>query len=126
MSDPSGPATQWQALAVAADDGQLFLDAEVAQACFSACDAYISRLRQHKKTARRLGNISGWGDFASGLQLRDILAARAVGGENNMVDVLQSHIDVVEDMKVVFAKFFVAYEGVDQNNAADLRAKGPN
>lgn len=126
MSDPSGPSTQWQALAVAADDGQLFLDAEAARACFSACEVYISRLREHQRTATSLTDISGWGDFASGLQLRDILAAKAVGGENNMVDVLQSHIDVVEEMKMVFAKFFVANNAVDQHNAADLRAEGPN
>lgn len=126
MSDPSGPSTQWQALAVAADDGQLFLDAEAARACFSACDVYISQLRDHQRAATRLANISGWGDFASGLQLRDILAAKAVGGENNMVDVLQSHIDIVEEMKVVFAKFFTAYEDVDQSHAAGLRAEGPN
>lgn len=125
MSDPNGPTTQWQALAVAADAGQLFLDAGAARECFSACNVYISQLRDHQEVAGGLVNIRGWGDFNSGLQLRDILAAKAVGGENNMVDVLQSHIDVVEEMKVVFAKFFTAYEDVDRSNAADLRADGP-
>lgn len=41
-----------------------------------------------------------------------------------MVDVLQSHIDVVEEMKVVFGKLFVATQDVDDDNAAGLAAEG--
>jgi hypothetical protein len=42
-----------------------------------------------------------------------------------MVDVLQSHIDVVEEMKVVFGKFFAATEAADDANATDLQDQGP-
>ncbi|MGB7239948.1 MAG: hypothetical protein WBD41_28680 [Rhodococcus sp. (in: high G+C Gram-positive bacteria)] len=42
-----------------------------------------------------------------------------------MVDVLQSHIDVVEEMKVVFGKFFSATEAADAANATDIQAQGP-
>ena len=41
-----------------------------------------------------------------------------------MVDVLQSHIDVVEQMQVVFNKFFTATDNVDDTNAANVRAQG--
>jgi hypothetical protein len=99
MGKPGEPATYWQALAVAADQGQLYLNPEAARACSAACDDYIYRLQEHQRRARELVNIGGWGDFDSGLQLQDIFAKKAMGGENNMFDVLQSHIDIVEEMK---------------------------
>ncbi|MGA9870637.1 MAG: hypothetical protein WBQ44_05780 [Rhodococcus sp. (in: high G+C Gram-positive bacteria)] len=126
MGNPNEPATTWQALAVAADSGHLYLDPGAAQSCHSACDAYISKLKSHQETARALADVTGFGDFQMGDQLRQIFADKAVGGENNMVDVLQSHIDVVEKMKVVFGKFFAATNAVDDSNAAGLRAEGPN
>ena len=61
-----------------------------------------------------------------GLELQTILAKKAVGGENNMVDVLQSNIDVVEEMKVVFNKLFTTTNDVDEANAGGIRAQGPN
>lgn len=126
MVKPGEPTTHWQALALAADGGQLYLNPEAAQACSAACDTYILKLKEHQETARGIEDIRGWGDFDSGLQLRDIFAEKAVGGENNMVDVLQSHIDVVEEMKVVFEKFFVVTESVDDANAVDVQAQWPN
>ncbi|WP_269455201.1 hypothetical protein [Rhodococcus sp. EPR-157] len=42
-----------------------------------------------------------------------------------MVDVLQSHIDVVEEMNVVFGKFFATTEAADDANATDLQSQGP-
>ena len=119
------PATYWQALAVAADQGQLYLNPAAAQVCSAACDEYILKLENHQREARVLANISGYGDCKAGTELRDMFAAKAVGGEDNMVDVLQSHIDVVEQMKVVFNKFFTATDNVDDTNAADVRAQSP-
>ena len=125
MGNSGEPVTYWQALAVAVDEGQLYLNPEAAKACDTACDEYILKLKAHQRTASRLGDITGWGDFDSGLQLQEIFAHKAVGGENNMVDVLQSHIAVVEEMKMVFNKFFVATNAIDEDNAAGLQAEGP-
>ncbi|WP_037138743.1 hypothetical protein [Rhodococcoides fascians] len=126
MGSPGEPITHWQALALAADRNQLYLNPEAAQACHSACDEYILKLKTHQETARMLADVRGLGNFDMGLQLQQVFANKAVGGANNMVDVLQSHIDVVEEMKVVFAKFFVATQDVDDDNAAGLIAEGPN
>ncbi|KZF07322.1 MAG: hypothetical protein WBD41_05600 [Rhodococcus sp. (in: high G+C Gram-positive bacteria)] len=125
MSDPQNDMTYWQSLAVAADEGHLFLNPEAAAACSSACDIYIDQLKLHQDSAKLLANVSGWGDFASGQQLQKIFSEKAVGGDNNMVDVLQSHIDVVEEMKVVFSKFFSATQAIDEANAAGVQAQGP-
>lgn len=125
MTSPDTPPTYWQSLAHAADQGHLYLNADAAAACSKACDGYIEKLIDHQNYARELGNARGWGDFASGKQLQKIIADKAVGGENNLVDVLQSHIDVVEEMKIVFAKFFMVTKDGDDANAADFQARGP-
>ena len=125
MANPEPLATYWTSLAIAADSGELFLNSEAAAACSLACDDYIAKLKLHQTQARELADISGWGDFDSGKELQRIFSEKAAGGANNMVDVLQSHIDVVEEMKVVFAKFFSATEAADDVNATDLQAQGP-
>ncbi|WP_037138787.1 hypothetical protein [Rhodococcoides fascians] len=125
MGNPGEISTYWRALAVAAENHQLYLNAEAAQACSAACDQCILKLRHHQETATALARVSGWGDFDMGLQLEDIFAKKAVGGENNMVDVLQSHIDVVEEMKVVFDKFFTSTNEMDAANAGDIQIEAP-
>ncbi|WP_338890607.1 hypothetical protein [Rhodococcus sovatensis] len=125
MGKPDEPATYWQALAVAADQGQLYLNPEAARACSAACDEYIQKLEEHQRRASSLTHVSGWGDFDSGKDLERIFSEKAAGGANNMVGVLQSHIDVVEEMKVVFGKFFAATEAADDANASDLQSQGP-
>jgi hypothetical protein len=125
MGNPGDQMTYWQGLAAAADQGQLYLNPEAAAACSSACDNYIVELKKHQRNALDLADIKGWGDFDSGKELARIFSEKAAGGANNMVDVLQSHIDVVEEMKVVFGKFFSATEAADDANATDLQAQGP-
>lgn len=126
MSNLGAPLTYWQSLAVAADQGHLYLNSEAAKACSDACDIYIGRLVGHKDTAKDLANVDGWGDFDSGRALRKIFSEKAVGGDNNMVDVLESHIQVVREMQIVFRKFFAETEALDGENAADLTQSGPN
>lgn len=125
MGSPGEPLTYWQAVAVAVDRGHLYLNSEAARECSAACDHYIKQLNLHKATAADLANVDGWGDFIAGQQFRTILSEKAVGGQNNMVDVLEGHIEVVRQMQDVFRKFFVATGSVDQDNAASLEQAGP-
>jgi len=110
----SESTTYWQSLADAADQGHLFLNEAAAKACSEACSVYIDKLIEHQKTARTLADIDGFGDFDSGQELRDLFAAKAVGGE-----------DVVREMQVVFKKFFDSTDAGDEDNAADIAARGP-
>ncbi|WP_072806442.1 hypothetical protein [Rhodococcoides yunnanense] len=125
MADPGEPLTYWQSLALAVDEGNLYLDSAVARACSNACDVYLAKLEVHRSKAKELANVRGLGEFDSGKDLRRIFSEKAVGGENNLVDVLQSHIDVVEKMKIVFQKLIVDTEGQDRENAAGLGLAGP-
>ncbi|QCB52936.1 hypothetical protein E5720_16190 [Rhodococcus sp. PAMC28707] len=119
------PIDYWNSLAIAADDGDLFLDPAAAQHCDKACTEYLSTLERNKTAAYRLENMEGMGPFESGIALARKFSQKAVGGPNNLVDVLQSHIDVVTAMQAVFRKFFVAAEDVDQQNAASIGQNGP-
>lgn len=118
MTGSNQPIGTWEALAVAADEGDLFLDPEAASASDLACVEYIAKLRARQSDAKGLASAGLWGDFESGKALERIYAEKAVGGENNMVDVLQSHIDVVEQMRTVFRKFFVDTTATDDGNAS--------
>lgn len=125
MSSPVEPVSYWKSLAVSADQGDLYLNPEAAEACSRACDNYIKQLQLHKASAADLANADGWGEFAMGQQFRQILRDKAVGGENNLVDVLESHVQVVREMQMVFNKFFTTAEAVDQDNASGLGQLGP-
>ena len=118
--------TYWQNLARAADAGQLFLDESVARACNESCVAYIERLHQHRKSAFGLAKVQGYGDFEMGKQFAQILSDKAAGGQNSMVGVIDSHIQVVKEMQALFQKFFNHYSDTDADNASDVAQTFPN
>ncbi|WP_167675429.1 hypothetical protein [Rhodococcus sp. B10] len=118
--------THWQMLAAAADSGHLFLNEEAAKRCSAACTTYIAKLREYQIQTEDLTDVRGLGSFESGKHLRDRFSQKASGGKNNLVDVLQSHIDVVERMRVVFNKFFDATTRQDEMNATALNQQGPS
>ncbi|MGK2883563.1 MAG: hypothetical protein ACSLE8_02130 [Rhodococcus sp. (in: high G+C Gram-positive bacteria)] len=123
--ESTGASTYWQNLAVAVDAGQLFLNEEAAKKCHAACVVYLAKLDIHKESAQNLARVEGYGDFKSGQELADIFSKKAVGGEDNMVDVLESHIQVVKDMQAVFQKFFTVYDDTEQDNSIAIGQAGP-
>ena len=117
--------SHWQDLALAADVGDLILEEDAARFCDSACDEYLATLNALKIDAGGLGNIKGMGDFESGIALARKFSLKAVGGDNNLVDVLDSHILVVESMQNVFRKFIVRTAATDGENASSINIDGP-
>ncbi|RRQ27359.1 hypothetical protein DK926_12745 [Rhodococcus sp. Eu-32] len=124
MTEPG--VTRWQALANAADNGQLYLNPDAAVSCSRACDEFLEKLVAHQAAARLLADVNGLGEFESGRALRVRFAQKAMGGANNLVDVLQSHIDVVTEMQIVFKKFFADTTAVDTRNSMAIDQNGPN
>ncbi|MCZ4080168.1 hypothetical protein O1W68_19670 [Rhodococcus sp. H36-A4] len=119
------PLGYWKRLGTAADEGHLFLDPAAARHCDTACSEYLCTLEKNKTDARALEKVEGFGTFDSGIALARKFSQKAVGGPNNLVDVLQSHIDVVTSMQAVFRKFFVAAEDIEQQNATSIGQNGP-
>ncbi|WP_230620826.1 MULTISPECIES: hypothetical protein [Nocardiaceae] len=108
---------------MAADAGDLYLNQEAARACSASCDEYIKKLSDHQNAAKQLGDVTGWGDFDMGKQIAQVFSQKAVGGENNMVDVLEGHIEVVRQMQAVFKKFFTDTVARDEETASSF--EGP-
>ncbi|OZC58607.1 hypothetical protein CH289_01435 [Rhodococcus sp. RS1C4] len=102
------------------------MDADTARQCNQSCVNYLDRLDRHRATARQLGKIDGYGDFEMGKQFAQILSEKAVGGQNSMVGVIDSHIQVVKEMQAVFQKFFDQYSDTDTDNASDVAQTFPN
>ncbi|WP_072806937.1 hypothetical protein [Rhodococcoides yunnanense] len=121
----SSTNTHWAYLADAVEQGNLYLDPETARQCFQVCEEFIGELNLHKDVAVHLADVKGLGSFDSGIALAKTFSEKAVGGANNLVDVLQSHIDVVMQMQAVFQKFFSATDTVDQDNAAAITQQNP-
>jgi len=123
MSNEGESLTYWQSLAMAADNGHLYLDQDAARACSASCDEYIKKLVKHQNAAKQLADVTGWGDFDMGKQIEQVFSQKAVGGENNRVDVLQGHIEVVCQMQAVFKKFFTDTVARDEETASSF--EGP-
>lgn len=123
--DRTSTLTQWETLSVAADLGHLYLDADVARRCDNACIAYIEALNLRIEEASTLAEIHMYGSFKAGRKLSEILSKKAVGDENSMVEVLKSHIQVVEKMQIVFRKFFVDYDDTEGGNASQVAQSVP-
>lgn len=126
MSSPT-PNEFWATMASEADQGNLYLSPEAARKCDQVCEDFLSKLRDHKINAGTLAEVIGFGSLPSGVALAERFSKKAVDadGTNNLVDVLQSHIDVVMAMQAVFRKFFTATADTDRENASGISAQGP-
>ncbi|WP_072806939.1 hypothetical protein [Rhodococcoides yunnanense] len=119
------PTSFWAAMATEVDRGNLSLSPEAAAQCDAACTNFIAKLEAHRLNAGVLREVKGLGTFPSGIELAQKFSEKAAGGTNSLVDVLQSHIDVVMQMQAVFQKFFSATDTVDQDNAAAITQQNP-
>lgn len=118
--------TYWQSLAAAAESGQLYLDQDIARQCSDSCTTYLEKLDERREEAVRLADVQGYGDFEMGKQFAQILSEKAVGGQNSMVGVIDSHIQVVKEMQAVFQKFFDQYSDTEDATASDVAQTFPN
>ncbi|RRQ28070.1 hypothetical protein DK926_09270 [Rhodococcus sp. Eu-32] len=124
--NPMDPAVAyWNSLSDAAESGQLYLSPEAARKCDYACTDFLSKLSDHQLEAGLLADVKGLGSLPSGISLATRFSEKAAGGPNNLVDVLQSHIDVVMAMQAVFRKFFTDTADTDRENASGISAQGP-
>ncbi|MDI9903524.1 hypothetical protein QM716_27040 [Rhodococcus sp. IEGM 1409] len=78
------------------------LDPDTARSLVSACDEYRMTLEHLSIAAGKLSWVGGFGTLASGRALQVKFEEKAVGGPDALVDVLASHIAVVEAMQAQF------------------------
>lgn len=113
---------EFQALAVDAGAGQLFLSGDAAAKAAKACQDRIDWLQSFANKAANLAWVSAFGYFGSAQALGKKFESLATGGpgSGSFEDIVQGHIDVVKQMKETFEKAGAAYEAADQATRDNL------
>lgn len=101
--------------------GEVYLNDEAAAFhMFKACDARLSDLQDLVNVARRVQNVTGFGDFDMARVLEKKFRSQAVGEPNSIYEVLMSDIDAVKQLREVFSISFKHIAGKDIENANAL------
>ncbi|QNG19314.1 hypothetical protein G4H71_18510 [Rhodococcus triatomae] len=123
MTD-STSTTQFQAMAAAAESGELRLSGDAAERCARACRDYIDGLDRLRRGADRLVRLESFGDLESAQQLGKKFFDLAVGSEGSFEDIVQKHIDTAMQMEDMFIKAGAAYRATEESNTQGLGAAG--
>lgn len=126
MNDIAAPGveiarSQWERFGMEVDSGTFSLEPDVARGVLAACDEYRELLVDLKPRAENLQYVDGFGTLPSGQALRDKFSRKAVGGPDALVDVLVSHIAVIDEMRALFTKCIAAAQNQDSANASSLQ-----
>ncbi|MGG7104346.1 hypothetical protein [Rhodococcus sp. 24CO] len=101
------------------------LDPNIAQQLVKPCEDLIAEFRRLIVSARKLRRVDGFGTLGSGLALQGKFAGKAVGGPDSLVNALESHIAVVDDMRAYFQKCIDDAKEQEQANVDSLRKISP-
>lgn len=99
---------------------QLDLAPDVARDVVFACAEFLGVLNEAHRNLLGIENVSGMGTLQSGINLAAKFSKKAVGGEDSLEKSLNSHIQVVTEMRDFFQKCLDSYNGVDASNAVML------
>lgn len=103
--------------------GEAFLvDPHLAETLRNACDALRAELQAQFIKAGELGTIDAFGTLRSGQALQTKFEGKAVGGQDALVDVLNSHIAVVEAMQAHFQACMDNARDQESSNVSTLRS----
>ncbi|GAD85288.1 hypothetical protein FEK33_12440 [Nocardia asteroides NBRC 15531] len=130
MTDPlDQQIREWQTAEQQAADGELRMDEGIGEALRAACEAYRDRLVQLQHDALGLQTLSGYGGIPSAQILRAKFQNKAVHGDSDdstdsAFTRLGQHIEIATLMRDTYAATIGKVGTVDQQNAAELGAKG--
>lgn len=118
-------AALWAGLAGSARAGELYLDDEqAALSCTKACDQHLADLQSILEIAQDTKNVTGFGNFKMADDLVKQFLAQATGEDRSIDAVILEHIEVVKDMREVFALSFKRITGQEVENTATITAAG--
>ena len=100
----------------------LYLDAKVAGELIAACTELRAQFEAALNSAALLGQLTGFGTLGSAQALQVKFEERAVGGPDALVDVLASHIAVVEAMQAQFQACIDNALDQESSNVSTLRS----
>lgn len=99
---------------------QLDLAPDVARDVVFACAEFLGVLNEAYRNLLGIENVSGMGTLQSGINLAAKFSKKAVGGEDSLEKSLNSHIQVVTEMRDFFQQCVDRYGEVDDSNASAL------
>ncbi|MCX5043402.1 hypothetical protein OG921_09485 [Aldersonia sp. NBC_00410] len=111
-------------LATAATEGQLYLESGVAEQCVASCQDFADKLVEIQRQARSMTTVSAYGILGSAQTLGGIFEQKAIG-DNGFEQVINQHIETVNQMRDLFEKAGKAYQSADATSAANLSAVDP-
>ncbi|WP_280482539.1 hypothetical protein [Nocardia cyriacigeorgica] len=118
-------AALWAGLANSARAGELYVDDEqAALSCTKACDQHIADLQGILDKTQNVQNVTGFGNFRMADDLVKQFLAQATGEDRSIDAVIREHIEVVKDMREVFALSFKRITGQEVENTATITAAG--
>ncbi|WP_280451980.1 hypothetical protein [Nocardia cyriacigeorgica] len=115
----------WDRLAASARAGELYPDDEqAALSCAKACDQHLEDLKGILQSTATVQNVTGFGNFKMADDLVKQFLAQATGEDRSIDAVILEHIEVVKDMREVFALSFKRITGQEVENTATITAAG--
>ncbi len=100
--------------------GLVSVEPNVAKPIVCACNSFLGELRAIVLMCERIGDVKGMGTLKSGQDLAAKFSKKAVGGEDSLEKSLNSHIQVVTEMRDFFQQCVDRYGEVDGSNASTL------
>ncbi|GGK40341.1 hypothetical protein [Nocardia camponoti] len=118
-------STAYSQLLAQVKAGEVYLDDEVAAYfCFKACDKRLADLRALDRTAALTQRVSGFGDFVMGRELEAKFRKQATGEPNSIDAVIAADVEVVTELREVFALSFKRLTGQDVESANAIKYAG--
>ncbi|NEW58593.1 hypothetical protein GV794_23535 [Nocardia cyriacigeorgica] len=129
MSDEKDQIKHWQGLKQQAIDGTLRMEEGIGEELRSACEQYLTKLRDLRDEAKSLNHLAGYGGLPSALHLRDKFQAKAVAGRaddssDSAVARLTEHITIAELMRDTYSAAIGQLQQTDQNTGQQLGQTG--
>ncbi|MQP31510.1 hypothetical protein GEO20_05945 [Rhodococcus erythropolis] len=99
---------------------QISVDLKAAQGLVASCSELLIELWAVEREAASLQFLDAMGTLKSGQDLAAKFSKKAVGGEDSLEKSLNSHIQVVTEMRDFFQQCVDRYGEVDDSNASAL------
>ncbi|OZE30215.1 hypothetical protein CH256_15115 [Rhodococcus sp. 05-2254-6] len=110
----------WRNMSAQAEAGQLEIPEGVAAQCDAACVKYIDHLEDMIDGLQYVIDVGSFGDFDSSKKLGEKFERITYSGDRSLRVVLGQHIEVIQLMRSVFRRYFVATEEVDRSVGARI------
>jgi hypothetical protein len=121
MTNPDASQSAFGRVATQAATGELRLEPGVAETCIRACDEFLDKLDDLRTQSRQMSTLSAYGDLASAQALGLKFDKKALG-EGGFREVIDRHIDTVQQMRDLFERASRNYHHADAAAADRLAA----